>query len=559
MLNPDNQELGQINPRLLVALRQNWLILAVLVLASLLFKGIEIGTHTHWVQIPLINHIIDPSLYPDDLFVSTLSRYYSVYYKLVAVAAQKFEIADCLVFAHLLSRIILFAGIFSLAYSLFRKTNIALISVLLTVFGLKAILANEEVMAYVPTHTQFAQALMPWTVMFLWQRKTLLCAVLLGLICHINLMTGLQVVMVAAITVLVNWRRFGLRRIVTAAGLWTIITAPALLWALKTPQPDVTMHEYIQVLKTLFWYHMFPLTWKPKCWIRLAGLIIVVVQCLKTPRALPSAKLMYGSLVGIALGLVTAVLFSIVPPVQPLVRLQFGRLSVLLSLIMLPSIAYTILYYISAQDGDNRLPLILLGFGWALSHGRTSAVLLILTGGWLVLRNMTKETSDNLKKLIFYRRVLAIAVLAAFVGLSLKRNLGDKGFILRSQPKDWISAQLWARDNTPKDAIFLAIEHELSFRVFSHRSVYYTIRDKDMIIWRPDITSQCLARLKEFEALGMGQRIYLDVSFDKVKSFCEEKNIDYLVAPIDLPADMQPCYVNPRWAIYRIFASSIGT
>jgi len=126
MLKTDAKISTRQNESLLVVLKGNWLILAVLVLASLLFKGIEIDTHTHMFQIPLINHIIDPSLYPDDLFVATLSRYYSVYYKLVAVASQKFEIADCLVFAHVLSRIILFAGIFSLAYSLFRKTDIDL-------------------------------------------------------------------------------------------------------------------------------------------------------------------------------------------------------------------------------------------------------------------------------------------------------------------------------------------------------------------------------------------------------------------------------------------------
>ena len=234
-------------------------VLFVLIIASILYEGIEIGTGNHVVQIPLIRYTLDSSLYPHDIYVQSLMRYYSLYLKVLALVSQWLGLSNCLILAHLLCRSIFFTGIFSLAYMLFGKGHIALLSVLLSLFGLRAILAGEEIMGEVTTHTQFAQSLMPWAIMFLWHRSFIVFGLLLGLICQINFMLGVQVAIVAAITIMFDWRKSCCRQLFVSILLCGIISGTAVLWAYKTPQPDIPMQEYLQVLKRTFFYHMFPL------------------------------------------------------------------------------------------------------------------------------------------------------------------------------------------------------------------------------------------------------------------------------------------------------------
>jgi hypothetical protein len=144
------------------ALRKNWIILALLTAVSLLNDYVGIGIQNHLVQIPVILKIHDPTLYQYGLYGEALQRYYSLYWKLVAIVSKYVGITPCLVILHVLCRGILFTGIFSLGYSLYRKTSIALTGVLLAVFGLRTILATLTLLQIILLLTQ----VLPWHCRF---------------------------------------------------------------------------------------------------------------------------------------------------------------------------------------------------------------------------------------------------------------------------------------------------------------------------------------------------------------------------------------------------------
>ena len=114
-----------------------------------------------------------------------------------------------------------------------------------------------------------------------------------------------------------------------------------------------------------------------------------------------------------------------------------------------------------------------------------------------------------------------------------------------------MAAQRWALSNTPGDALFLPAAWQEGFRNFSHRSVYFSEKDMEMMIWNPAATGMLLQRQSEMKELGLSSRNQ-DIRPEQILSFCRAHTIDYVVLPAGRLFPVAPVYINSNWAIYRI-------
>src|SRR4051812_23093237 len=91
----------------------DWLALLLLSLLQLLCAGYRLGVGNQSIQIPFLQHLIDPSLYPRDAMVQqTLAAYPSFFFKLLAWVLPISAIAPAYFVMHLLTNFALFAAVF---------------------------------------------------------------------------------------------------------------------------------------------------------------------------------------------------------------------------------------------------------------------------------------------------------------------------------------------------------------------------------------------------------------------------------------------------------------
>jgi hypothetical protein len=114
----------------------------------------------------------------------------------------------------------------------------------------------------------------------------------------------------------------------------------------------------------------------------------------------------------------------------------------------------------------------------------------------------------------------------------------------------WIEAQLWARDNSARDAVFLTPPKQVGFRVFSERSVYFTKKNRGAILVRPDHTSEVLEKYEELLRLNFWEEPLEDVRWSGIQRLCSSRGIDYLVLPANITVGLEQVYSNSDWVIY---------
>ena len=319
--------------------------LAALTGASVAFGGIGIGVANHSVQIPVTLHKMDPGLFPRDSYVQMSDRYYSIFWNAVGWGCGPLGITASLVIAHVVTRAVLLTGIYCLAMSLFRNRRVAVAAALLAVLGLSAVMVTPQLSHPVPTHTMFFLSAMPWLFLFLWERKVIVSAVILGVLFHINLMNAVLVSFVVFVTILANVKQYSRARLLAAGAIVVAAAVPLVSWVVSTPSLDVSMSTYVSALRDNFWYHFFPLMWGAEVWRRLAGLAIMTTVCAVIAGAAPRPRLMLATLMAILVTWVFMFVVSLIPVLEPLVRMQFGRTAVLLVVLLLPSIAFLAVEY----------------------------------------------------------------------------------------------------------------------------------------------------------------------------------------------------------------------
>ena len=115
---------------------------------------------------------------------------------------------------------------------------------------------------------------------------------------------------------------------------------------------------------------------------------------------------------------------------------------------------------------------------------------------------------------------------------------------------DWLSAQLWARDNTPSSAIFLVPgitqPGDLAgFRVFSHRAVAFEMKDGSLGSESEKIALEWLKRYKDLD----GNELFSD---EKLLDLSKKYQFTYILRSKANPSLSFPVMYENTW--FRIYA-----
>jgi len=489
---------------------------------SLLTFGYLFNGEPNLIQVlPFAFKSADPSLFPHDFFVASASSFPSFYPYLLGKALAVFGIYKFHFIAYVLTRFAVLWLTFLLAFELFGKTEIAVLSCVLAAASpfcnMLTLLGEDPILKTAFFQTSLA-APMVLGALLLFLRKRYIAALLITAgIYYIN---GLAANFAAALLFAASLSGEDKKEKIRAWLCFAAAVAPAMIYyaGLKNIYGGESA-QFMPLLRQWYAGHYFPHSWPAQRWERIITFALLLTAVFNF--TLPLGKhektekrflLCFGAL------WLAAYLFSEILPCGKITVLQLFRSDSVFFLLAVIHCAAAV--FLLLEKGDMKhagaAALLILSLTEMTPPYYAAAAAL----GALTLAKFPERTfriaglaGAAASVLFLFTLPLKIKALsaAAIFGLMLaEKPLPRAKYILvcvlglaqlsplwleRMKTFDfqdtepvlisWRQTQLWARDNTPKDSIFLTPPELNGFRVESRRTPVFEWIDAAAMHWAP--------------------------------------------------------------------------
>lgn len=615
--------IGRVFDRLL------WLEACILLtLAHVLLGGYRLGAGNQAIQIPFVKRLLDPTLYPNDPLVNTISEYPTFFFRGVAWLLRYFELAPTYFCLHVLTAALVFIAAYGLAKSIFRDRLAGIMVVLMLFAGHHRALGGDDLYSLGFTHTWAVFPLAIGTLILFYRERLWAAFILAGLIFNLHALTAGYLMAMMGLWLLLDVRRTGLLK---TAGLLLAAALPALpTVALMVQHPQSFDAQWINLTWMRSADHSFPSSWwQPGAVDVPRFAVIVALAALSLSFRAPPAAQRKSIIIACAVALlfVAGYVFSEIWPVKTVLRAQLFRSSRLLMVIMFAHIAYWVacawrmalgrVEGVSGWRGGIELvaanvallclavpPLmpylpaaLALAAIVALVNGRlswwqagiTGAAFVLLALAWHKLHltvlprpghQLWRQALEELRgwEIPFWiglvggaglwlvsrlsvgprLRVLLLLQGAACIGLLVVTIY--KPLVRAEDASDpWIDVQRWARNNTPKDAVFLTPAQPGGFRLHSERPVVCEWRDGTQMYFSASFAREWFRRLNALrrdmvlDARGRNVLSYKPLERlgeEEIIRTAKEYQAQYIVLPLNRERNLRLVYSNSAWGVF---------
>jgi hypothetical protein len=168
---------------------------------------------------------------------------------------------------------------------------------------------------------------------------------------------------------------------------------------------------------------------------------------------------------------------------------------------------------------------------------------------------------------------LAVAFIASLT-VAVYFNAWHPGIYIYGFNNPWRDVQDWAKENTPKDAIFITPLnkwwlYETDWRVFSERQTVATISEileasfepEYMSTWRPRVETLAPGAIAQFrgnylENQQIAGQAYNNLSTAALLSAACQYHASFIVAEQGHPHDLPQVYENSEYMVYDVRGNS---
>lgn len=514
-----------------------------LTILSIFIYGYTFGTSTNLDQVlPFIQKIQNPTLYPQDPYIKTLSFFPSIYPYFISYLGRFFSLPLVHVCLYIALKYIMLLVVFNLAQYIFPQRRTGWLACFLFAFSpltnTHTILGEDPLMKTMLYHTSFVGPFMLLALLLFMKRKYVLSFCLVGLMYYFNgLIANFLLVMFA----LASAR--DIKPVIRGWVVFILIWAPWLVWYLSVSKLSGNFStSFLVTLQSWYPGHYFPSQWELPKW---KDLIIVVTffstffyQGLKRARSASQIEVFLSS---IAIMWFMAFVAAELIPNPRLVLLQFFRSDVFfisLGLIFaadciremldtksLPHMALGgLVLLVLIEVGKPYLVLpVLIVYLFSLSpHRFIYKVSLIIFLILLVCFASVARSTFSMQKILLATLFLSFLLVAkpgerpltsvrasivsviiiflmmvSYIPVFVYRiKTHDFAYQERSR-HDWEQLQYWVKDNTPLASVFIVPPYRDGFRVFSQRSPVVEWVDGSAMHWSPGFEKEWLRRIRD--------------------------------------------------------------
>lgn len=555
------KKLQHIANRIWQSPKYQHLLFAAATLVAVLFTGYHFGTFDQVIHIPYLRKFADPALYPNDAFFEMRFQHYS-YFWFVWLPFYKLGILEISLFiTHLLVTYITFWAIWTLCKTLFHDPLVCLLGTLAFVIP-HISFSGFPVLEFSVLNRTVVLPVLLWTLILYLNKRTLWAYFILGLLYNLHVVSVNFAMGMVVFDTILRFRTLGWRTVLSGWLLFLAGAAPVLWW--KTTGPPIILKPnpaWLSLTSAQCHHLFYPLTLYPHIvFPTLSGFTAFGLYAIAR-RHNPSPEhdhILDHFMIAVALILLVQLITSYGYPITILMQLQIIRAGLFASIF---GLLYFIQYLV-AQFRKNALNTF------------DSAVLMCATLTlsfpvflWVVL-GLSRLRASRWRKGISL--VLWITMGIVPLLLSGQYEVWGPGLHIFGPQNAWQDAQTWARDHTPRDALFITPPYKWEFydsewRVFSERSTLVTMSDLLEVALVPDYAPVWEERFEDlapgaidqfggdyFENRAITARAFHTLDDGAVQRIATKYNATYFVVEKQYAYDFPVAYTNEEFVIYQL-------
>jgi hypothetical protein len=495
-------------------------------LAAFFFLVVYLCTNSYifaWddqhLEIPLLKHLIDPTLYAGDYYVEGLAHNFSSFlYPILAKLITIDQIQPVYLVLFLISRFFMFYWIYRLWQLISGEKWAAAMAVLMFILMAR----TEEFLYRTFSHQEFCFIFMFAGIFYFYRERYFLAAVLFGIGANFNAIYNLFP-MIYMLSYLMLFRKDRFSMTFKTAGLFVLAALPFLLWqiprsiAQKVGGAPVPIEEWMPLYliacqqNFLFWTSTLSQALKDipfmlnrlEPYLYLLGVYTVLCVFDKKFRADRKAHIIVG--VGYAF-VFLSFYFSYIHPSRFVIDLNLLRNEQYVRFFLM---GYATLFACRVtKEGKPWQALCIALFFFVVGFGEINNFNLRLVRYWYVpaLIGICAIAVFIKPQLVWLRRILiVIPLLTSFISFSQYhvRYLHEKknGGGFWQMYRNWVDMQKYVKEHTPKDALIM-IPHNTDtggFRIFSERKPLVCYRDCGIVGFDYNAAVEWNNRIKDIE------------------------------------------------------------
>ncbi len=570
--------------------------------------------------IPFILKGADPSLFANDLFVNSQSAYNSYYFVLVGWLSRHMDLGVLFAVMHGLIVYAACLSFFALSMTLFKERKAAYLAVFLLLIPKSAVsLALAGMNTGFPEPSAFVAPFLLLAILLFFKGAYRTASLLCGAMFYFQ---GMEALIVSALFCYYFAARMKKLppQVVAVSVLLLALPVLPLAWKMLSSgffefSAPGDVARWLEILRLRSWFHLFPLSWGISDWFNYSGWFLWAFIVYRYAKPSPKQEMAVDFTKAIFLLCALSTVFTEFLPVPAVIKLVLWRSTIFFLFLLViyighylaelqtRSAAAALLAACSVAAiflGLYKLIVCLALFHLALETraGKPAArlfggaglagLMVFLLGtllppesGLPLPQKLVLFSDIGLKNLVIFS-VIAVCAFSCFRLLQAGRSraaaaaLALMAFSVAATGRlwvekdaaaekalnaDWRAAQLWARENTGADAVFITPAYLEGFRIHSRRSVVMELKDGAPGVYSLPFAFKWWQRVEDFGYRGGGEdgalgvemkRLYADYSENDIKKLSGKYNASYIVTDAGAGYRFKELYRNGHFKIYSL-------
>jgi len=535
-------------------------------LLSIFFIGYHFGTFDQAIHIPFLKATVDPTLFPGDQFFSMRATHYS-YFWYFFQPFYRLGILEIVMFlVHVMATHLTFWAVWKLAMTLFEDPLAALIAVFAFIFPHIGF-AGFPIIEFSLLNRTFVLPFLLFALDLFLHRRYILAFLLLGALYNLHVISVNFVLAMVLFDCLLEFRKIGWRNIALGLVAFVIAALPVLIWKLSGSSPnDFSLRpEWLAIIAKGTIYNIFyviapypHILLITACGVCGVGLFLAARKSL-APR--PHDKTITIFIIAVFIVLAVQMITSSWLPITIIIQSQIIRVGLF-------GVIFGYLYFAAFLAQKYRDPGY-VRFDFVLEMGAfaVSTLPIVPMAVWAFERYLPLPT-------VHVRRIatatgLIMAWIATII-ITLSYQVWTPGIYIYAHQSPWYDAQIWARDNTPKNTLFITPPenwwfYESEWRVFSERSTVVTLSElleaafvPDYLnTWEPRFNALAPGALPQFEGdyfenVRITAAAFNSLTDDQLVEIARKYGASYLVVEKPIQRQFPVAYENSTYIIYDL-------
>jgi len=542
--------------------RYRYILFAIATFVSILFLGYHFGTFDQSIHIPFLKKFADPSLYPNDRFLDLRFTHFS-YFWFLFIPFYKLGFLEISMFITYVGIIYLtFYAIWKLTKTLFDNPVVSFLSVVAFMFphmGFSLLVLIE----FSLLNRTFVLPFLLLAIDSYLNKRYFRAYGMLGFFSNFHVLSVNFVLAMFLFDSVIRLRSIGWKKLFLSLGLFVFFALPVLIWKSKVSPLDLSIRrEWFSIIDRGLLHHLFiGFTTNPKFILLSLGgfgtLIMFFIGWYYSRKTQIDSVIARFTIAGIFILIVNFIVAQWLP-VTIIVESQIVRVS---AFILLFGYLYFI-YFLVKYYSENK----------TMTHRFLLLIFTTIISGSPIIPPFIWYIQKRFQSRQLLRFLTCVAFLSSvfFLFLAAKLGLWYPGIYVFAKKDADYDVQMWARMNTPKDAVFITpptpwLFYDLEWRVISERSTVTHLGELAEAVFSPDYISYWRPRFESlaphslekfrgdvFENKEMVKQAFYRLSTEELKKIAQQYGASYLVVEKPHLYNLPEVYGNTTYRVYLL-------